>query len=81
VFNIGSGEGITINYPANLILNLMGREDLKPINASPRPGDIRRSIADMTRAWKELEFKPKVGLETGIKDLTRHNVIWAERKY
>jgi len=81
VFNIGSGEGITINYLENLILNLMGREDLKPIYASLRPGDIRRSIADMTRAWKELGFKPKLGLETGIKDLIRHNVIWAERKY
>jgi len=75
VFNIGSGEGVTINYLARLILKLMGREDLKPIYASPRPGDIRHSIADITRAWKELGFKPKVGLETGIKDLTRRNVI------
>jgi UDP-glucose 4-epimerase len=75
VFNIGSGEGITINRLANLILRLMGREDLKPIYAPPRPGDIRHSIADITRAWKELGFKPKVELETGIKDLIRRNVI------
>ena len=75
VFNIGSGEGITINRLANLIFKLMGREDLRPVYAPPRPGDIRRSIADITRAWKELGFKPKVGLETGIKDLIRRNVI------
>jgi len=50
VFNIGSGERVTINYLANLILRLMGREDLKPIYAPPRPGDVRRSIADITRA-------------------------------
>jgi nucleoside-diphosphate-sugar epimerase len=53
----------------------MGREDLKHIYASPRPGYIRHSIADMTRAWKELRLKPKAGLEMGIKDLITHNVI------
>jgi len=75
VFNIGSGEGITINYLANLILKLMGREDLRPIYATPRPGDIRHSIADITRARKGLGFKPKVELEVGIKELIRHNII------
>lgn len=75
MFNIGNGEGITVNYLANLILNSMGREDLKHIYASPRPGYIRHSIADMTRAWKELRLKPKAGLEMGIKDLITHNVI------
>ena len=69
VFNIGSGEGVTINYLARLILKLMGREDLKPIYAPPRPGDIRHSIADVSRARKELGFKQKVGLEVGIKEL------------
>jgi len=72
VFNIGNGEGITINYLANLILKLMGREDLKPIYAPPRPGDIRHSIADIIRAQKELGFKPKVRLEVGIKELIGH---------
>jgi UDP-glucose 4-epimerase len=75
VLNIGSGEGITINYLANLILKLMGREDLRPIYATPRPGDIRHSIADITRARKGLGFKPKVELEVGIKELIRHNII------
>jgi UDP-glucose 4-epimerase len=69
VFNIGSGEGITINHLANLILKSMNREDLKPIYALPRPGDIRHSIADITRAKKELKYEPKIRLETGIKGL------------
>jgi UDP-glucose 4-epimerase len=75
VFNIGSGEGVTINYLARLILKLMGREDLKPIYAPPRPGDIRHSIADISRARKELGFKLKVGLEVGIKELIGHGVV------
>jgi UDP-glucose 4-epimerase len=69
VFNIGSGEGVTINYLANLILKSMGREDLKPIYAPPRPGDIRLSIADITRAGEKLKFEPKMKLEIGIKGI------------
>jgi len=72
VFNIGGGEGITINHLANLVLKLMGKDYLKPIYAQPRPGDIRHSIADISRARKELGFKPKVGLEVGIKELIGH---------
>lgn len=75
VFNIGSGEGITINRLANLIFKLMGREDLRPVYAPPRPGDIRHSIADITRAQRELGFKPKVGLKVGIKELIGHGVV------
>jgi len=73
VFNIGSGEGVTINYLARLILRLMGREDLRPVYAPPRPGDIRHSIADTTRAKKELKYEPKIKLETGIKELISFN--------
>jgi UDP-glucose 4-epimerase len=69
VFNIGSGEGITINHLANLILKLMGRENLKPIYAQSRPGDIRNSVADITKAKRKLGFNPKVELKLGIKEL------------
>jgi UDP-glucose 4-epimerase len=74
VFNIGNGEGVTINHLARLILKLMGREDLRPVYAPPRPRDIRHSIADTLRARKELGFRSKVELEVGIKELIRHNV-------
>jgi UDP-glucose 4-epimerase len=69
VFNIGSGKGITINHLANLILKLMGRENLKPIYAQSRPGDIRNSVADITKAKRKLGFNPKVELKLGIKEL------------
>jgi nucleoside-diphosphate-sugar epimerase len=62
VFNIGSGKPVTINQLAKLILKLMGKEDLKPVNTTPRPGDIRHSVADITRAREVLGFKPRIGL-------------------
>ena len=69
VFNIGSGKPVTINQLAKLILKLMGREDLKPIHTTPRPGDIRHSVADITKAREVLGFKPRIGLEEGLQSL------------
>jgi UDP-glucose 4-epimerase len=69
VFNIGSGKPVTINQLAKLILKLMGREDLKPIHTTPRPGDIRHSVADITKAREAPGFKPRIGLEEGLQSL------------
>jgi nucleoside-diphosphate-sugar epimerase len=57
VYNIGSGVATSINELAKIILNVMGREDLKPIYAPSRPGDIKHSVADITRAIKELNYR------------------------
>jgi len=69
VFNIGSGKPVTINQLAKLILKLMNREDLEPVYAPPRPGDIRHSVADIAKARKVLGFEPRISLEEGVKSL------------
>ena len=69
VYNIGSGRSTTINDLAQLILKLTGRTDLKPVYAPQRHGDIRQSVADITKARKELSFKPNISLNNGIKML------------
>jgi UDP-glucose 4-epimerase len=68
IYNIGSGTAISINELAKLILNVIGREDLRPIYAPPRPGDIKHSVADTTRAMRGLRFKPSIRLEDGLRD-------------
>ncbi len=69
VYNIGSGTATTINNLAKLVLKLMGKENLKPIYTSPRPGDIKHSVADITKAMKELGYRPNTKLENGLKQL------------
>jgi len=69
IYNIGSGIATSINKLAKIILNVMGREDLRPIYAPPRPGDIRHSVADITKAIKELNYRPNVDLKDGLKQL------------
>ncbi|MBC7086109.1 MAG: GDP-mannose 4,6-dehydratase [Methanomethylovorans sp.] len=65
VFNAGTGKSITINELANMILNIFDAD--VPINYMPeRPGDIKNSCSDITKAKKILGFEPKVSLREGL---------------
>jgi UDP-glucose 4-epimerase len=65
VFNLGTGRATTIYELANLVLKLsnQGRVVMHP----PRQGDIKYSVADISKAARELGFKPTVTLEDYIK--------------
>ena len=65
VFNIGGGKRITINELANLILNITGSK-VEPVHQEPRPGDIKHSLADITKA-KTFGYEPKYGLKEGLR--------------
>ena len=44
----------------------MGKENIKPVYAPPRPGDIKHSLADVTLAKKVIGYEPFVSFEEGI---------------
>ncbi len=69
VFNIATGKPTTINELAQTIIELKGKNNLRPIHAEPRKGDIRHSYADIEKAEKILKFRAKVSLEEGLKRL------------
>jgi UDP-glucose 4-epimerase len=66
VFNIGSGKSITINRLAKTIIDAMGR-DIKPIYREPRPGDIRHSLADISKA-RRIGYSPEYNIDAGLKE-------------
>jgi UDP-glucose 4-epimerase len=39
-----------------------------PVHAPPRPGDVRHSVADITKA-RSLGWEPRVRLEDGLREL------------
>jgi UDP-glucose 4-epimerase len=71
VFNIGTGESITINKLANIIINATGK-NMKPIYQEPKPGDIRHSLADISQA-REIGYNPKYSIEAGLAE----NIGWS----
>lgn len=63
--NVGTGSETSIRELAETVRELAdGRPDITHVD--PRPGDIDRSVADLTRAESELGYRPDVDLETGL---------------
>ncbi|MCK4221672.1 MAG: NAD-dependent epimerase/dehydratase family protein, partial [Dehalococcoidia bacterium] len=71
-FNIGKGERTTINDLAQLTIRLMGN-NVRPIHQAPRPGDIRHSLADVTKS-RQFGYAPKYSLESGLKEVIQSTV-------
>ncbi|MBO8181469.1 MAG: SDR family oxidoreductase [Archaeoglobus sp.] len=74
VYNIASGKSITINELAKLVIRMVGAKT-EPVYEEEREGDIRHSVADISKA-KELGFSPSYTLEEGIKETIDY---WRDR--
>ena len=66
--NFGTGKEVSILYLANTIIDLCGKEgNIKPIHVEPRIGEVKRLIADATKAKSLLGWEPKCSLEEGLR--------------
>ena len=71
VFNVACGDRITVNSMLQQINQIIGK-DIAPIYGDSRPGDIKHSQADITRARNLLGYEPKISFEEGL----RHTIEW-----
>lgn len=69
IFNIGSNRSISVlRYLKEIEKNLNLKAKLKLV--PPQMGDMNKTKANITKAKKLLNWKPKVSLEDGIKNYT-----------
>ncbi len=66
VYNVAVGERISINQLFTMIAKLTD-SDLKPLHRETRPGDIRNSLADISKAEQLLKYDPRVKAAEGLK--------------
>ena len=66
VFNIGTGKSHTLNEVYAAIAGQLGFA-AKPKYGPPREGDIKHSLADITRASHELGYQPRAHFHEGLK--------------
>jgi UDP-glucose 4-epimerase len=66
VFNVATGRRITLNETFRLLQKLTGYSG-EPAYADERGGDIKHSLADISKAEKHLDYKPAVHFEEGLK--------------
>lgn len=70
VYNIGSGRERTVLEVAQSIARAMGREDIAPeVAGKARTGDIRHCFADISKAERELGFRPAMDFDEGLREL------------
>ena len=79
IYNLG-GRDIEENITmARRLLRMMEKPDTLISHVADRPGHDRRYALDCTKAERELGWKPKIALETGLLqtiDWYRHNQNW-----
>ncbi len=66
VVNIGQGRRVTINELTRLIIHIMNK-DVGIVYQGARPGDIRHSLADISKA-RLFGYEPQYDLERGLKE-------------
>ncbi len=65
--NFGSGRELPILDLANMIIDLCGKKgDIKPVHVEPRIGEVKRLIADATKAKDILGWEPECNLEESL---------------
>lgn len=70
MLNIGGGERVRLDRLIALIARALGRE--ARIERHPdQPGDVRLTGADLHRAEGALGYRPRVGIEEGIRNFVR----------
>jgi nucleoside-diphosphate-sugar epimerase len=67
VINCARGERCTLNRLLEILKTITGRTDTEAEYREPRAGDVRHSLADITRARQMLGYEPQVSLEEGLK--------------
>src|SRR5713101_4029734 len=71
VFNVATGMRVDLNETFQLLKKIIGyKGDVK--YEPERAGDVKHSLADLSRAEKHLGYKPKVAFEEGL----RRTIEW-----
>ena len=66
LFNVARGEQVSINELVKTINQVLGT-DIAPAYGPERPGDIKHSLADISKARSILGYDPKISLIEGVR--------------
>lgn len=66
IVNLGYGEEIRIGELARLVLEAVGRPDLRPVHEAERPGDVPRLWVDGAKLRRATGFRPRTPPAAGL---------------
>ncbi len=65
VFNVASGKPYSINQLFSLLKELLNKK-IEPLYLAPRPGDVRKTHADIFKIKRVLGWRPKIDFKEGL---------------
>jgi UDP-glucose 4-epimerase len=71
VYNVGCGRSTSLLELIAALNELLGTQ-IQPVHTDPRPGDVRTSLADISRARADLGYLPSINFMEGL----RRSVGW-----
>lgn len=74
VFNVATGTRLSLNQTFKMLSSIIGYSH-KPEYQEPRAGDVKHSLADISRSREAIGYEPIVGFEEGL----RRTVEWYKR--
>lgn len=75
IFNIAVGERVSLNQLIEILKKLIGTT-IKQTYRADRPGDVRDSLADISKAKNAINYQPLVKTEEGLK----YTLAWFKSK-
>ncbi len=72
VINVATAQRISLNLLFRTLRDLIGPDGIEPIYKPGRAGDVRDSLADLTKAQTLLAYEPVVDFTEGL----RRTVEW-----
>ena len=76
IFNIASGAPESVNDLLKELKTILSK-DIEPVYLELRPGDVKKTHADIEKTKKLLGWEPKVSFAQGLKETAQ----WFENKY
>ncbi|MCA1591890.1 MAG: SDR family oxidoreductase [Acidobacteria bacterium] len=67
VINVANGQQTTLNQLLDTLKKITGKTEVEAEYRDTRVGDVRHSVADITRAREFLGYESRVGLEEGLR--------------
>jgi UDP-glucose 4-epimerase len=69
IFNIGYGESFSVREIAGKLIDFSGRKAKLESLRMRRKGEIRDTVADISKAARVLGWKPRITIDKGLKSL------------
>ncbi len=79
VVNIAGGRRTSLNQLLGVLADLTGA-DVQAEYSAPRAGDVRDSLADLTKASTLLGYEPQVSIQEGLERTVAHIVATEKRR-